>query len=499
MSGRTAAARGVALVRQTLARPPRLAYWCALIGTLNALAWGVIVPPFEVPDENAHYAYVQQLAEARSLPHEPAVFAGLSPREDSILAVIHAFQLPGRPENPAPLTDIEQQQLAATQHEKLSALGDGDALSATANPPLYYALETIPYAISPSHNVLNRLALMRVLSAIFAGFTVFFAFMFLRELLPGTRWVWPVGAIAVALQPLFAFVSGGVNNDALLYAFAAALFFAVARMFRRGLNERTGLAVGLVIGFGLLAKLTLLGLAPGAAIGVLCGVWRARRTARRASLRGAALAAAVGAIPTVIYLSLSSRVVTAGGIGPGASVTVAGVPSGLRGELDHVWQLFLPTVPGLGPNQFSTVQLWHEWFIGLIGRFGWLDTTFPYWVYLVAAPIVMVLVLAAIATLVRERDRLARRVDELLVYIAMVAGLCVEIGIESYRALVTGGGVFEQPRYLLSGLCVYAAIVALAARLPGRRWGLVVGVLIVMLALGHDLVSQLQVIARYYA
>jgi 4-amino-4-deoxy-L-arabinose transferase-like glycosyltransferase len=457
------------------------------------------VPPFEVPDENAHYAYVQELVEARALPHQQAVYTGLSPREDATLAVIHAFEIPGEPANPAPLTEIEQHQLDAVEHQRLSALGSGDALSAAPNPPLYYVLEAVPYAISPSHSVLNRLALMRVLSAILAGVTVLFAFMFLRELLPGTPWVWPAGAIAVALQPLFAFVSGGLNNDALLYTFAAALFYAVARMFRRGLDQRTGAAIGLALGLGVLAKFTLFGLAPGVAIALAWGISRVRGAARRAALRGAAIAAAIGAIPTVLYLFLLHRVVTEGGVGPGGTAAIVGVPSGLRGEIDHVWQLFLPTIPGLGPNQFANVELWHEWFVGLVGRFGWLDTNFPYWVYLVAAPIAIVLVAAALADLVREHGRLRRHAGELLVYIAMVAGLCVEIGVESYRSLVTGGGVFEQPRYLLSALCVYAAIVALAARLPGRRWGVVVGALIVIAALTHDVISQMQVIARYYA
>ncbi len=491
-------ARSFGALRRSAARIPRAAYLCALVGMMNALAWSVITPPFEVPDENAHYAYVQQLAETGSLPRALPKYVGLSPAEDSVLITIHAFEIPGYSMNPAPLTGVEQRGLEAVEAKHLSARGSGDALSASANPPLYYALEAVPYELSPSGTVLNRLALMRVLSAIFAGFTVFFVFMFLRELLPGTRWAWPVGAIAVALQPLFAFISSGVNNDALLYAFAAALFFTVARMFRRGLDEWTGLAIGTALGIGLLAKLTLLGFAPGVALAVLCGILRARRKKKpRAALRGAGIAAAIAVLPSLLYLGLSNRVVTSG-VGPAGPGAIPGVPAGLRGELDHIWQLFLPTLPGMGPNQFTHGQLWHEWFVGLIGRFGWLDTMFPYWVYLVAGPIAIVLVLAAVAALVREHKRLRRRVDEFAVYLAMVGGLCVEIGAESYRSLVIGSGVFEQPRYLLSALCVYAAVVALAARLPGRRWGAAFGALIVCLALAHDVFSQLQVIARYY-
>jgi hypothetical protein len=43
-----------------------------------------------------------------------------------------------------------------------------------------------------------------------------------------------------------------------------------------------------------------------------------------------------------------------------------------------------------------------------------------------------------------------------------------------------------------------AAMLALAARGAGRRWGPTAGTLIVVLFLAHDVFSQLQVIARYY-
>jgi hypothetical protein len=41
-------------------------------------------------------------------------------------------------------------------------------------------------------------------------------------------------------------------------------------------------------------------------------------------------------------------------------------------------------------------------------------------------------------------------------------------------------------------------VVALAARGAGRRWGPIVGVLLVVMFLGQDIFSQLQVVARYY-
>jgi len=41
---------------------------CALVALLNAACWSFITPPFQVPDEQDHFAYVQQLAETGHLP-----------------------------------------------------------------------------------------------------------------------------------------------------------------------------------------------------------------------------------------------------------------------------------------------------------------------------------------------------------------------------------------------------------------------------------------------
>ena len=43
-----------------------------------------------------------------------------------------------------------------------------------------------------------------------------------------------------------------------------------------------------------------------------------------------------------------------------------------------------------------------------------------------------------------------------------------------------------------------AALLALAARGAGKRWGPAVGALIVVLFLAHDVFSQLLVVSRFY-
>ncbi len=489
----------MSVVRGLLRRVPGAAWACFLVALANGLAWSLIVPPFQVPDENAHYAYVQQVAERGTLPQQLPPGSGLSPREDRTIDSLLTFGIVGHRDNPAPDTEAQQQVLDQIAKEGLLARGSGDALSATPNPPLYYALEVIPYKLMPSGSVLDKLAAMRCLSALMGALTVLFAFMFLRELLPGTTWAWPAGALLVAFQPLFGFISGGVNNDDLLYLAAAGFLWALARAFRRGLTPVNGALIGGLLGIGLVTKFTMLGLIPAAVLAVLLLAWRSWGTDRRSALLGAAWAVGLAAAPVLAYVALNhfvwNRSALPGGVGsvPGAG----GRAFNLHEEVAHVWQLFLPHL-WMNP-QFTYSPFWETWFKGFVGRFGWLDYDFPAWVYEVAKYVSLIVCALALAELVRRRDALRRRFAELSVYVLALVGVCVVIGVQSYRFLVANGGVFEQARYLLPLLALYGAVIALAVRFGGRRWGPAIGAGLVVLAIGHDLFAQAITIARYYA
>jgi 4-amino-4-deoxy-L-arabinose transferase-like glycosyltransferase len=395
------------------------------------------------------------------------------------------------------MTQPQQQTIEAVGEAGLSARGSGDALSATANPPLYYLLQAAPYKLAGSGKVLDRLAAMRVVSALMGSLTVLLVFLFLRELLPGRGLAWSAGALVVAFQPLFAFISGGVNNDNLLYLAAAGVLWGVARAFRSGLTPATGATIGAFLGIGLVAKLTLLGFIPAVALALALLLRRGWSQDRREALRGAAVAVGLTLAPMVVYLLLS-RLVWHRALIPGG---VGGVPAAggrmfnFREELSHVWQLFLP--PLWMRHQFGYYPLWDTWFKGFVGRLGWLDYGFPAWACQVAFAGALVVVALAVSELARHRATLRGRLGELSVYTLAVVGLCVEIGVQSYRFLIVNGGQFEQARYLLSLLALYGAIVALAVRWGGRRFGPALAAALVVAAIGYDVFAQVLTIARY--
>jgi hypothetical protein len=493
-----------ARLRSWPARAPRAAWACALVMLANGLAWSLITPPFEVPDENAHYGYVAQVAERKTMPRIVQPEAMLSPLEDYTLGSLLFYEIVGQRANPSPMSELQQRTVEDFERSHLSRVGSGDALSATNNPPLYYALEAIPYKLGSSGSVLDRLALMRVLSVLMGAVTVLLVYMFLVELLPGRRWAWSAGTLVVAFQPMFGFMTGGVNNDNLLYLTATGVLWGLARTFRRGLTPANGALIGGFLGAGIVTKLTMLGFVPAAALGVLIALRRAWSGARAPAVRGACWALALGTAPFALDVLLNYLAWNRGAIpgGVGSVSTTQGVPAlafGFRDELAHIWQLFLPSI-GMR-DQFTYVPLWKTWFKGFVGRFGWLDYKFSYHFYLEALAVSLGVLSLAFAELVRKRSAFIRRIAEFSVYVLAVLGLCVEIGVQSYRLMVQSGGSaqFEQARYLLPLLALYGAIAALAVRFGGRRWGPLIGAALVLLAIGHDISAQVITISRYYS
>ncbi|HSZ13738.1 MAG TPA: DUF2142 domain-containing protein [Solirubrobacteraceae bacterium] len=485
----------LSLVR-ALRRIPRAALVCALVACLNAICWSIVTPAFEVPDEPAHFAYVKQLAETGTLPWSKT--GDFSSEELGTLIGLDYYKVRQQPQDRSLAAHVQQlvldreMQLSARESEK----GSAAAGAATGEPPLYYALEAIPYTLARGGTVLTRLQLMRIFSALLAGVTAMFAFLFLREALPREPWAWTVGGLAVALVPLLGFMSGAVNPDAMLFAVSTVVFYWFARAFRRGMTLRGAVAIGALTAIGLLTKLNFVGLVPGIVLGVLVLGARVARTSRRSALGMLALALGIGLSPALVYGAIN--VLSNHPLFGVASVTANLMKGSILAELDYVWQLFLPRLPGTAhdfPGLFTTRQLWFD---GYVGLFGWLDTTFPAWVYDVALIPAGAIALLCGRALVAGRAALRSRAVELAVYATIGIGLLVLVGVTSYQNFPTVDAETAQARYLLPLLALLGAVVALAARGAGRRWGPAAGTLIVVLFLAHDIFSQMLVAARFY-
>ena len=210
-------------------------------------------------------------------------------------------------------------------------------------------------------------------------------------------------------------------------------------------------------------------------------------------------ALAIAVTPGVLYglVNMLSNHHTFGIVSGGATGLTAAQHS-ISGALSYIWQFYLPRLPWMH-NYFNGIFTTRQiWFRNTIGLYGWGDTAFPNWVYNVALIPIVAIAGLCIRSLVLGRATLRVRAPELVTYALMSVGLLLLIGASGYLSFPSSAAEFTDARYLLPLVVLWAAILALAARGAGRRWGPVVGVLLVVLVMAHDIFSQLQVIARYY-
>ncbi|HKG04296.1 MAG TPA: DUF2142 domain-containing protein [Conexibacter sp.] len=485
--------------RARLRSIPALAWAIVAVAVCNAAAWSLLTPAFQVPDEQTHVAYAQQIAEAGRPPIARRGDERLAPELLAAMALTRFGTLDARTFATAVWSPLQQRVLDAELHTGLVRHSENNTAGPAApEPPTYYALEAIPYRVASGATLLDRIALMRLLSALMAGVTALFVFLFVRECLPSRPWAWTVGALGAALHPVLGFVSGGVNPDALLFPICAALFYALAVAFRRGLTTRRAAWIGAILAVGLIGKINFYGLVPGALLALALA---ARASTGGLNMRAVRLVGVSVGIAIAPFLLLTALDALAWDRAFVLARTPAERPEdhgNLGGQLSYLWQVFLPRLPAQStafPEFYPGYQLWLK---GFVGKFGWTVVGFAEWAYRVGAVLLGVVVALAVRTFVRERRTLPARRWELLGYAAMTGGLLLLIGLVALRGFAPGISGAIQGRYLVPLLALFAPLLALAARGAGERWGRTVGVAIVLVCVGWSLFGQLLTIAWFY-
>jgi len=471
---------------------PRLGLVIAAVAFLNAAAWSLVTPAFQVPDEPAHVAYVQSLAEtARPPPHPPALV--LSQEQATLMRDSGFGSVRATTYRAAAWSRHQERALEADLARPLPRRLTILAGEAEPEPPLYYALQAIPYRVAHDGTLLDRLLLMRLFSALLAGVTALLCFQFVRECLPTKPWAWTIGGLGVALMPMLGFIAGGVNPDALLFALSAALFLGIARAWRRGATMRLALAIGLLLAAGMLTKVNFYALVPGALLGFALA---ARRTTLAWDRRVVALVGSAALLACGLFavgaafeaIAWHRSIAAARPVAPESHV-------GLWSHVGYIWQVFLPRLPFQPPTAL-TEPGYQQLFESFAGAFGQMVVWFPTWVYRLLAAGVALLGLLVVRVLHADPRELRWRRGELLGYAAMAGTLLMLIGLSAdlRRNLIA----IVQGRYLLPLLPLFGAFLALGARGAGERWGRSVGVTIVATVAALGVFGQLLTIVWFY-
>jgi hypothetical protein len=201
-----------------------------IIGTLYAL----LTPPWQIPDEPAHYNYVRFVAENLRYP---VLQMGDYPHE--YLEEIKARHFP-------PEMSIDPIRYEFHQ------------------PPLYYSLAVPFYWLTRFWPPARQVIVLRFLSLLMGGGVVYVAYLIVREVFP-TNEVLALGTAAfVASVPMHLAMLAAVNNDGLAELMLTGILWMLVRYVKKeGEKGKEGaegkvpwhlVGLGVLVGLGMLTK-----------------------------------------------------------------------------------------------------------------------------------------------------------------------------------------------------------------------------------------------------
>lgn len=246
---------------------------------LTGLAYSLVVPPFETPDELFHYAFARHLAAGNGLPVQAAEKTGPWEQEGSQPPLYYSLVA-------LVTAGIDQTGLAdyAVRNPRAN-MGDPHR-PGNKNFMLYSAQS------APLRGVNLALHVGRWISLILGALTVIFTYLLARYAFPHDRWSRLLATSLAATIPQFIFISASLSNDSLITFTCAAALVCLAALRSRArshhLQRRHWIGLGFILGLAALSKLQGLGLLPLTAAAILLNV--RLKTAWRRVLEGAVLA-----------------------------------------------------------------------------------------------------------------------------------------------------------------------------------------------------------------
>lgn len=448
--------------------PPQLA---ALLGVAAILgvAWSVLLPGFQTPDANSHFAYLQSLTERGELPGDAdRRFMSTEQNQgaDTLNADQTAARLVTKPEWSAAADERWRTEISPNLPADAREDGGGPNPAAT-NPPLYYLYAAVPYYLGRSSDLFGTELATRLGSVVCFLVTVLGTWLLAGEVFRRDRLLQTAAAGAVTLLPMVAFMSSSIGPDTLMYALWTLTLWLGVKLLRAGPSPRLVAAFVGVAGLAIVTKATSYAVIPAVVVAVALAVRHLPRR-RVTALAGAGLLALAATVGTwFVAAALLDRPAA-------AQVSATGSQSGaldVRELVSYVWQYYLPRLPfmndatsGSWPPPAYDVWVKQGW-----GAFGWLEVEWPGWLYPVLFVLSTAVVAAAVVALVRRRGALSRPV---LLFLGVAAlGLVAGLHWAEYRSASAGSGAINQGRYLfpIVALAGLTAAQALTAARPERR------------------------------
>jgi 4-amino-4-deoxy-L-arabinose transferase-like glycosyltransferase len=406
---------------------------CAIYLVVAAL-FAIYTPPWQAPDEPAHYNYVRQVAEAGCCP--------VIEMSDWNLA--YQSELTSQRFTPNLLDDLPTLQYEDHQ------------------PPLYYLLASVVFKLTN-----GSLIALRLFSVLIGLGVVLSAYGIGRAIYPQRPWIALGAAAFVAFLPQHVAIMASVNNDGLaeviigVTLLATVWYMNAESMPAVGATRASPLLrtirpwhLGILVGIGFLTKASTLLLVGVVPLAILLKWWIERRgTGDRSAgqIRALLMRLVSFAIPALLL----------GAIWWTRNVNVYGWPDvlGLR-QHDLVVAGQPRTADYIAQNgwQMYWNRAFTETFNSFWGQFGWMAVPMPEWIYRIVQ-VFLVIVVSGLALGLRRTSR--SPTDDTMTQRSAWIILLVTLAL-ALAAFVYYNTEFlqHQGRYLFPGLIPFALLMA---------------------------------------
>ncbi len=397
------------------------------------IAYSLVTPVFEASDELWHYPFVRHLANGGSLPVQSPDQLGPWRQEGSqpplyyALGALVTFWID---------TDDIESVRQINPHADMGIPKPDRNANMVIHPSGGEALTGTVLAVH----------VVRWLSVLMGAVTVIACYGSAYTVFAGDRVVALAASAITAFNPMFLFITGSVNNDALVIMLCALVVWVVTIDVARKPSVWQWVLLGVLMGLASLSKASALGLGALVAILIVYRAWRER------SWRDLIVSGLLVGVPLILI----------GGWWYVRNWRLYGDPVGLNA--------FVAIVGGRYPKP-TLIQLLGEWkgfVMSYWGFFGGVNVPAPDWVYWVLSAIGLAGLLAA-PIYVWRRSHASRLSLTEWVQMAMVAVWPLVVLVSLVRwTLMT---IASQGRLMFSALTCLSILMAmgLAAIVSGRR------------------------------
>lgn len=212
-----------------------------IVAFLNGLSWIILIPIWQYPDEQAHFAQVQDIAELGKVPINAFDASYEIVLSEKILGTerdgFGNNKFTYHPEYKIKYSDG----VFGAQEDQISSLSKSARTQlvkqeSTVNPPLYYFLGSLAYRLFVDGSLFTRVYAVRFVSLIFFLGTVFLSYRIAKLVFEKNKIMQVALPTFIAFKPMLVFSSTGILPDTLTnFLFTLSLFFSL-KILKDGLK-----------------------------------------------------------------------------------------------------------------------------------------------------------------------------------------------------------------------------------------------------------------------